>query len=320
MPGLTRRTALQGLGTGGAALALGALAPAASADHALSDPALDVSHATPEVVRLVTATFRDKTARDPDRTMAHFSQRSLTYVDATIGIRVDWAGLHAAFAQLMPTWPDTARSYPTRILGDARSALVFFTDSPELFGHEIRAVAPIDFRNGLIVREVDYWDGRHFGIAATEALRTPPAQFPTDFGESAVGEQANPVIRRVASALANAFATGNAAAATELFTDDAAFEDLTLHSRIVGPLAIRTYLDRSLARLPYGPGTAVRHVVGSAQGGGYEWTAPHGPVDHGVVALELDQHARISRLTTVWDGSLVDNGTITDLLARTIEQ
>jgi hypothetical protein len=33
-------------------------------------------------------------------------------------------------------------------------------------------------------------DGRHFGVSATESLRTSPAQFPADFGESRVGESA----------------------------------------------------------------------------------------------------------------------------------
>jgi hypothetical protein len=60
----------------------------------------------------------------------------------------------------MPTWPNSAHSYSTRIIGDKRSAIVMFTDSPELFGHEIRVVAPVDLSNGLVVREVDYWDGR----------------------------------------------------------------------------------------------------------------------------------------------------------------
>jgi hypothetical protein len=36
--------------------------------------------------------------------------------------------------------------------------------------------------------------------------------------------------------------------------------------------------------------------------------------------VELDQQARISRLTTIWDGSLLDNAAITTLLAATIEQ
>jgi hypothetical protein len=243
----------------------------------------------------------------------------VTYTDATIGVQFpNWPALRAAFAQLMPTWPATSRSYPTKILGDATSAMVFFTDSPELFGHEIRAIAPIDFAADKVIREVDYWDGRHFGIAATAALRTPPAQFPTEFGE--VGERSSATMRGVASALVNALSTGDAAAAAALFTTDAAFDDLTLHTSIIGQPAIRGFLDRAHALLPYGPGTAIRHTVGSARGGGYEWRNKGAQVDHGVVALELDDQARITHLTTVWDGSLVDNATFETLLASTLEQ
>jgi hypothetical protein len=38
------------------------------------------------------------------------------------------------FEQYMPKWPPTGLSYPNRISGDMRSALVAFTDTPELFG------------------------------------------------------------------------------------------------------------------------------------------------------------------------------------------
>lgn len=83
-PNPTRRATL----TGGAAVALTALgttlagtaaaspttspttSPAASTTTsptgAVPDPGLDVSHATPEAVALVTSAFRDKTARDVD--------------------------------------------------------------------------------------------------------------------------------------------------------------------------------------------------------------------------------------------------------------
>ncbi len=274
-----------------------------------------------EVIALVTAIFRDKTNRNLDRFTAHFSQRVVTYTDAVLGLQLpDWATLRATFAQLMPTWPATSRSYPTRILGDTNSAMVFFTDSPELFGHEIRAIAPLDFADDKVIREVDYWDGRHFGIAATEALRTPPAGFPTEFGEGKVGERSSATMRGVASALVDALSTGDTAAAAALFTTDAAFDDLTLHTSIIGQLAIRGFLDRSHALLPYGLGTTIRHTVGSARGGGYEWLNKGAQVDHGVVALELDDQARITRLTTVWDGSLVDNATFGTLLATTLEQ
>jgi hypothetical protein len=311
MSRMTRRHVL----TGGATVALTGLA-------ALATPTL-ASAATEdtEVVALVTAVFWDKTSRNVDRFAAHFSQTNLTYTDATIGAQFpNWAALRAAFAQLMPTWPATSRSYPTKILGDARSAMVFFTDSPELFGHEIRVIAPIDFADDKVIREVDYWDGRHFGIAATEALRTPPGNFPTEFGEGKVGERSSVTLRGVASALVNALSTGDTAAAAALFTTDAAFDDLTLHTSIIGQSAIGGFLDRARALLPYGLGTAIRHTVGSARGGGYEWLNKGAQVDHGVVALELDDQARITRLTTVWDGSLVDNATLGALLATTLEQ
>jgi hypothetical protein len=42
------------------------------------------------------------------------------------------------FEMYMPKWPPTGLSYPTRISGDFHSALIAFTDTPELFGGEIR--------------------------------------------------------------------------------------------------------------------------------------------------------------------------------------
>ena len=274
MSHLTRRAAL----TSGAAVALTALGatvvPSATAAPTRTstpgpDPVLDTSHATPEAVGLVVSAFRDKTDRDVDAFMAHFSKRQLTYTDGTLGAKyTTWSELRAVFAQFMPTWPSTIRSYPTKIIGDARSAMALFVDSPEMFGHELRIIAPIDFRGGTIVREVDYWDGRHFGIEATGAIRNPPGQFATDFGEGSVGEQSPAVLRRVVSALANAFTAGDSATASALFTTDATFEDLTLHAAVVGQPAIAGFLDRARGVLPYGLGTAIRHVVGSAQGGG----------------------------------------------------
>lgn len=315
MSRLTRRHVL----TGGATVALTGLA--ALTTPMLASAAAEDTSATAEVVALVTAIFRDKSSLDVDRFMAHFSQRILTYTDATAGAQfATWPALRAAFAQLMPTWPATSRSYPTKILGDTRSAMVFFTDSPELFGHELRIIAPIDFADNKIIREVDYWDGRHFGIAATQAIRTPPTQFVTEFGEGKVGEGSSATMRRVASALVNALSTGDTATAAALFTTDAAFDDLTLHTSIIGQSAIRGFLDRSRELLPYGLGTSIRHTVGSARGGGYEWMKKGAKIDHGVVALELDNQERITHFTTVWDGSLVDNATFTTLLATTLEQ
>ena len=73
---------------------------------------VDVTRAAPGVVRVLTSYFEAKTAADLDATMAHFS-RNVTYVDATLGW--SWYSrkeLYDLFAQLMPTWPKTAASYP----------------------------------------------------------------------------------------------------------------------------------------------------------------------------------------------------------------
>lgn len=56
----------------------------------------------------------------------------------------------------MPTWPAWAKSYPTRIIGDATSAVVFFTNTPGLFGpSEMRTIGVVNLQHGKIVRWVD---------------------------------------------------------------------------------------------------------------------------------------------------------------------
>src|SRR5882757_1495303 len=143
----TRRAVLWGAGAIATATAAAVVAGPASPALAsiprvppvpLPDPPQDVTHATPLLVKRVNDLFRDKTARDVDSFMSHFSTDALYYTDATLGWYVPtWAALHAIFAQYMPTWPHAARSYATRIIGDENSAIVEFTDSPELFGHEM---------------------------------------------------------------------------------------------------------------------------------------------------------------------------------------
>jgi len=321
----SRRGVLKSVVAGGAVVAMGVLFPGLAAANAGRFPtgqtsSPDVSHASPAVAALVIATFRDKSNHDVDRMMSHYSQQQLTYTDGTLGLQFQaWPQLKALFDQLMPNWPPAARSYPTRIIGDSTSAMVLFTDTPELFGSEIRAISAIDLDDGQIIRQVDYWDARHFGTAAAAGLRVPAGQFPSAFGETKIGERAHPTIRRASDTLATAFATSNADTVTALFTEDAVFEDLTLHTQLIGHKAIAAHLRRALPILPYGQSTTVRHVVGSAQGGGYEWISGNSPVARGVIALELDQQARISRLTATWDGTLLDSAALNSLLATTIE-
>ena len=321
----TRRSVLGGAGAIAATAAtvlVGTASPAlasvaSTSPVPLPDPPQDVTHATPLLVQRVNSLFRDKTARDVDGFMSHFSQNPLYYTDATLGWYVpSWAALQAIFAQYMPAWPATARSYATRIIGDENSAIVEFVDSPELFGHEIRAIAAVDFRDGLIVREVDYWDGRHFGINAVNALRTPDAQFPTTYGEQYIAERSSPALRRVLDRLRAALAVGDT---TGLFAEDAIFEDLALHTEFVGTLAIDAYVSRAYSRLPYGLGTTVRRTLGSSHAGGYEWIGNGFVGSHGIIAVELDAADRITRFTATWDASRLDNAALSILLTDTLE-
>jgi hypothetical protein len=126
----------------------------------------NTSHATPQVAAFFKSYFTAKSEHKPVPTTDHFSEAHLTYIDAALG----WPfynkkGMTEIFEQFMPKWPPTGLSYPTRISGDMHSAVVAFTDTPELFGGEIRILAAIDFKDGKVVRWIDYWDGRSFGAS-----------------------------------------------------------------------------------------------------------------------------------------------------------
>jgi hypothetical protein len=70
-----------------------------------------------------------------------------------------------------------------------------------------------------------------------------------------------------------------------------------------GPPVDRAYLARALPSLPYGQGAQVRHVVGGAAGGGYEWTNPGAAAPRGVNVIKLNSRGQIVQLTSIWDGS-----------------
>jgi hypothetical protein len=234
---------------------------------------VNTSHATPEAAAFFKSYFTAKSEHKPVPTTDHFSEAHLTYIDAALG----WPyynkkGMTDIFELYMPKWPSTGLSYPTRISGDTHSALVAFTDTPELFGAEIRILAAIDFKDGKVVRWIDYWDGRSFGDELAAKMRTPPEKFPTNFDYDVVSDGASAKIKDVSQKLAAAFAAGDAATADALFTNDAVYLDRALRVRILGKQAIGKYLARVLATTPYGKGSKLMHVVGSDQGGGFEWT------------------------------------------------
>ena len=244
--------------------------------------------------------FGVKSAADVEGTMGFFSSGLVTYTDATLGWGLDgFEALRGLFAQYMPTWPSTARSYQTGVLAGESSALVRMVDTPELFGGELRILGAVDFVEGKIVRWVDYWDSFFFDTAAYESMRTPEESFPRDLQESRVPSQAAPELVEVATAVQRGFAAADAAAVAALLHPDVLFEDMALRAQLVGRAEATRYLERVLSRAPYGVGSRLRHVVGGASGGGFEWTAADGLV--GITALELDGAGLVTRATSVYD-------------------
>lgn len=312
---ISRRSALAGFAAAGATVA-----SAAAFRPSLAAAAASEGTATPaEIQRLFAAFLAAKSAANVDKTMAFFS-RDITYWDGTAGFDFpDWAALKAVFEQFMPMWGPDAHSYGTGLLGDSTGAALFFTNTPEEFGQEIRGISVVDIRDRKFVRWIDYWDGRHYGLAALKGFRSPPSKFPRDFGWSKPGEHASRRLKRTVSELAASLARGDHQGAAKLFDENGILEDLTLHTAVAGPQSIAGYLQRAVSSLPYGEGARVRHIVGGNPGGAYEWTNSRGTVPRGVSALELNAKGRIVRLSSIWDGSLVDDGWLTQRMAETIE-
>jgi hypothetical protein len=262
----------------------------------------DTSHCTPEVAEIFRGLFTAKSEHDVPALMSYFSRANTTYIDAILGIALtSWEAVNDEFTMLFPTLPATALSYPLRIVGDARSAAVEFVDTPAFFGLEIRALSPVVFDSqGKIIRWVDYWDGR-----SSLRANTIPGTYPTDFSDAE--QNASSAVVQAASNLQAAFAAGDAAAAVALMSPDVVHEDMAAHTRVRGQFQAQRYFTRALGQLPYGPGAALVHAEGGRQGGGYEWSAAPdaAPMRRGHTAVELDQAGKISRLTAIYDSSLL---------------
>ncbi len=279
----------------------------------------DTSHATAAAAAFFRSFFTAKTSRDIEATHAHFHPGKTAYFDATLGWALQANGdVRNMWEQYMPGWPAGARSYPTQILGDMTSAVVFTTDTPELFGGEIRTISIADLEDGKIVRLVDYWDGRGFGTELAASLRVPADSYPHDLGASTVTSRPGP-IATAAAELTAALGAGDTGRAGQLFSYDAVFEDMALRAQLRGQAAIARYLRRALPGLPYAR-ASVRHVAGAGQGGGYEWRADGQPVAVGAAALQLSHDGTITKFTIVWDGSLLDEQAITALAADAVDR
>ena len=277
--------------------------PAADGSQELPYPpgVTDASHATPAVAALFAGYFAAKSKHDIPAVMSYFSATNAVYLDACLGVAlVGWQEINSEFSTFT-TKPTAAISYPLRVVGDARSAVVELVDTPAFFGQELRSLSSVTFdAHGKIVRWVDYWDGRSSLIP-----NTITSTYPVAFSDSE--QNADPAVVRAAVKLQAAFAAGDAVAAVALMSADVVHEDMAAHTRVEGQIQAQRYYTRALGQLPYGPGAALVHIAGSAQGGGYEWSAASvaSPMRRGHIAIELNEAGKISRLTAMYDSSLL---------------
>jgi ketosteroid isomerase-like protein len=261
--------------------------------------------------------FAAKAAHDVDGTMAYISPDMITYTDATLGMALDsYAAVKAGFAQFMPAWAPPARSYATKILAGDQSALVHMVDTPEMFGGELRILSAVDFADGKIVRWIDYWDASAYDDGLYRQMLAPADRFPRDMQESKVATTAPAELTRAATALHKAFTAPDASAAAAGMHPDVVLTDMALRTQVIGRIETVRYLERVLGRVPYGQGSTLRHVVGGADGGGFEWTAgPDADQLVGITALELGEDGLISSITSVYDSRQIDPASKRALLA-----
>jgi hypothetical protein len=190
----------------------------------------DTSHCTPEVARIFQGFYSAKSEHNAKKLMSYFSTSNAYYIDASSGGSwPSWDALNNFFTPYFASGlPADAISYPLRIVGDARSAMVEFEDAPAFFGHELRILGSVTFdSNHKIIRWIDYWDGR-----SSLTQNTIGSTYPTDFRDSE--QHASAVVVRVARALQSAFAAGDAAAAVGLMSFDVVHEDMAAHTRVRG--------------------------------------------------------------------------------------
>ncbi|MGA8650498.1 MAG: hypothetical protein WB677_07740, partial [Xanthobacteraceae bacterium] len=62
------------------------------------------------------------------------------------------------------------------------------------------------------------------------------------------------------------------------------------------------------------------HVVGSDQGGGFEWTNDASAVKRGVFAIDLNSTGQIERLDTTWDNGVMSDADLQALVLLSIEK
>lgn len=282
---------------------------------------LDHKHATTRAVNRVIAFFHAKSSHVAADMVAAFAPEPepVAYLEAGLGFT--WPSQDS----LLKVWsgdnfangPESALSYPLRVVGDDRSVVIEFVNTPELLGREYRFMAALAFNDeGKIVRWVDYWDGRAAGSYIEKGRFGP---YPDDFRDTV--PSASEKIRDIASRLQSAFADGDADTAGALFAPDAVFEDISLHARIVGRIQITRYLTRVLKTVPYGHDSGLASISGGDMGGGFEWIASgtSGDLQRGIAAIELNDEGKITRFSTLYDSFQLSDQHYADLIKMAAE-
>src|SRR6185369_11475575 len=213
-----------------------------------------------------------------------------------------YAALKEVWAQYMPTWGE-GRSYPTRILGEvnggAGSVMLEFTDTPELFGADMRVLGAVDVVDGKITRWADYWDSAAYDGMRFEEMKRPPVDPPLALRSKPAATSAR--IRDVTAKFVEMLSGGDTEGAATLFSYDGVFEDRSLSMRIAGFPTINRYLARVNHKSPFGRGVKLGHVVGGDAGGGFEWASSLSLVKTGAAALSLNGEGQITWASIVYD-------------------
>jgi hypothetical protein len=228
--------------------------------------------------------------------------------------------LKEVWAQYMPTWGE-GRSYPTRILGEVHSGtgsiMLEFTDTPELFGADMRVLGAVDVVHGKITRWADYWASAAYDGKRYEKMKRPPVDPPLALRSKPAATSAR--IRDVTSKFVEMLSGGDTEGAATLFSYDGVFEDRSLNMKIVGFPAINRYLARVNHKSPFGRGVKLGHVVGGDAGGGFEWASSSSPVKTGAAALSINAEGQITRANIVYDSRDLSATSRNELAALTLE-
>ncbi|KAI0856684.1 hypothetical protein F4860DRAFT_492008 [Xylaria cubensis] len=286
-------------------------------EHSLYPRIADTSHASPQLVQLLTRYYTAKSLYRVDEWAGFFDPNLAVYADTTLGLVAPQPGVNKFLHDIVEQyWQPNGTSYPLKIIGDTDGAVVVFVNTPQLFGAEIRVITSLDFKDGKVLRQVDHWDGRR--NPASDG-RVPDDQYPEDFAYELSLNKTNHLFGSVVQKFHAAVSAANTSLATSLLSYDAVLEDYSLRVRIEGRLAIGRYFDRALKSVPYGAGSSLRHMVGSAQGGGYEWVENSATRRTGITAIELNSDGLITQITTIWDTVKTTEQGLQELMELSLE-